>query len=371
MPSQKTLKEVVGHWGPRFWVAGVDPNDLEILLQDITDWDDWLRKWSNLGDFHYQLGEEALADGNNLTAAEAYVRAAMYYHFGQFMFFHYPEEKKAAIIKRVNAYAKGAPYFSVPAVAVEIPFENTTLPAYLRIVDSSKPGPCVIVLPGADSSKEQIHTLENSFLAREISTLGMDGPGQGITRYQMPMRQDYYKAVNAAIDYLVHCGKVDPEQISIVGTSFGGFLALQAACFEPRLKSAACVGGFYDFSGWDNYSSLMKTNFTFLFGKDNWDEAKEFSQGLTLKGILQQVKCPLLVVHGKLDKIAPVETLQKIKEETATEVELVIYDQGNHVCNNIAYLYRPLIADWTKKKLTSERVIKKSGNQVNDIFGGS
>lgn len=354
MSSEKTMKEVVGHWGPRFWVAGVDPNDLEILLSNIKDWDDWLEKWSNFGDFHYQLGEEALAVGNTLTAADAYVRAAMYYHFGQFMFFHRPQEKKEAIIKRVNAYAKGAPYFPVPAQAVEIPFENVTLPAYLRLVDTQKPGPCVIVLPGADSCKEQIHTMENAFLARGISTLGMDGPGQGITRYQMPMRQDYYKAVNAAVDYLVNCEKVNPEQISLVGTSFGGFLALQAACFEARLQSAASVGGFYSFSGWDSYSELMKNNFTSLFGKENWDDAKAFSQGLTLEGILHQVKCPLMVVHGRLDKIAPVETLERIKEEAATEVELVVYEQGNHVCNNIAYLYRPLIADWTKKKLTKK-----------------
>lgn len=352
MNGAKTMNEVVGHWRPRFWAAGVDPNDLEILLSTITDWDEWLEKWSTFGDYHNQLGDSAIAAGNMVTAAEAYVRASMYYHFGQFMFFHRLQEKEEAIRKRVDSYLKAAPYLTPEALSVEIPFEETTLPAYLRLAKAGEPGPCVIVLPGADSCKEQLHTLENTFLARGISTLGLDGPGQGITRYQMPMRQDYHKAVSAAVDYLVNSGKVDPEQIGIVGTSFGGFLALQSVCFEHRLKSAVCVGGFYDFSGWDGYSDLMKNNFTFLFGKEDWEQARIFAMSLSLKGILKNAQTPILVVHGRKDAIAPVSTIQKIKEEAASEVELMIYDQGNHVCNNIAYLYRPLSADWSRLQLT-------------------
>ena len=30
---------------------------------------------------------------------------------------------------------------------------------------------------------------------------------------------------------------------------------------------------------------------------------------------------------------------------------LVMYPDGNHVCNNIAYKYRPLMADWMSEKL--------------------
>jgi 2,6-dihydroxypseudooxynicotine hydrolase len=28
-----------------------------------------------------------------------------------------------------------------------------------------------------------------------------------------------------------------------------------------------------------------------------------------------------------------------------------MYPDGNHVCNNIAYKYRPLMADWLKEHL--------------------
>jgi len=32
---------------------------------------------------------------------------------------------------------------------------------------------------------------------------------------------------------------------------------------------------------------------------------------------------------------------------------VVAYDEGNHVCNNLPYLYRPLAADWIGEQLRS------------------
>ena len=33
----------------------------------------------------------------------------------------------------------------------------------------------------------------------------------------------------------------------------------------------------------------------------------------------------------------------------------MLYDDGNHVCNNIPWKYRPLTADWLKEKLALQR----------------
>jgi 2,6-dihydroxypseudooxynicotine hydrolase len=29
----------------------------------------------------------------------------------------------------------------------------------------------------------------------------------------------------------------------------------------------------------------------------------------------------------------------------------VLFEDGNHVCNNIPYKYRPLVADWLREQL--------------------
>jgi hypothetical protein len=70
------------------------------------------------------------------------------------MWDHKPEEKEAGARKKVAVFHKGAPYQRPPVEIVDIPFENTAMPGYLRL-GTREPGPCVILLPGSDSSKEQ------------------------------------------------------------------------------------------------------------------------------------------------------------------------------------------------------------------------
>lgn len=38
-------------------------------------------------------------------------------------------------------------------------------------------------------------------------------------------------------------------------------------------------------------------------------------------------------------------------ERVKADKEWVLYPEGNHVCNNIPHLYRPLMADWLADRL--------------------
>ena len=40
------------------------------------------------------------------------------------------------------------------------------------------------------------------------------------------------------------------------------------------------------------------------------------------------------------------------RQSKGPRAELVAYPDGNHVCNNIPYKYRPLVADWIREKIT-------------------
>ena len=59
---------------------------------------------------------------------------------------------------------------------------------------------------------------------------------------------------------------------------------------------------------------------------------------------------PALLVTGKLDRIIPPEQTERIAHE-APNAAFVVFDDGNHVCNNIPYKYRPLVADWLMQEL--------------------
>ena len=64
-----------------------------------------------------------------------------------------------------------------------------------------------------------------------------------------------------------------------------------------------------------------------------------------------KIKQPLLIIHGKLDRLVPWGEAVKIVDAVGLNAELAMFENGNHVCNNIPYIYRPLTADWLKEKL--------------------
>jgi hypothetical protein len=56
------------------------------------------------------------------------------------------------------------------------------------------------------------------------------------------------------------------------------------------------------------------------------------------------------MVTGKLDRLIPWEQTKRIADEAA-QGRFVLYEEGNHVANNVPYKYRPLVADWLAEEL--------------------
>lgn len=84
--------------------------------------------------------------------------------------------------------------------------------------------PCVIIIAGMDSRKEEMRGLENEFLARGMATVTYDGPGQGET-WKNVKTHDSEKAVSAIVDFLVSRPEVDPGRIGVYGWAMGGYFA--------------------------------------------------------------------------------------------------------------------------------------------------
>jgi len=43
--------------------------------------------------------------------------------------------------------------------------------------------------------------------------------------------------------------------------------------------------------------------------------------------------------------------MEQIAREAGGPVKLVLYPEGNHVCDNVAYKARPLMGDWMAQQL--------------------
>ena len=54
----------------------------------------------------------------------------------------------------------------------------------------------------------------------------------------------------------------------------------------------------------------------------------------------------MLVVFGAGDRLISPAHGERLAKAAAGPTELVVYPEGNHVCFNISYKFRPLTADW-------------------------
>jgi pimeloyl-ACP methyl ester carboxylesterase len=339
------VQAAIDNWAPRFVSQGVDFNDFLSTTATIERWDDWLGAWVETADVHHALAEEAEAAGDGRTAGEAYVRAALCYHFGKFVWLVDLDRHREATECAIACIYAAHRHLDPAAKRVEVPFEGETLVGNLR-QPAGAAVPLVLLLPGLDSTKEEFFNWEEVFLARGLATFSFDGPGQGESGFATHIRPDYEAAVSAALDVLAWDGPV-----GACGVSLGGYYAPRAAAREPRVRAVAGVSGAFNFGEcWDGLPPLTREAFAHHSGAEDEEDARSKALELDLATVIAELDRPALMVTGKLDRIIPWEQTKRIADE-APNGQFVLYEEGNHVCNNIPYKYRPLVADWLAKEL--------------------
>src|SRR4051812_13853984 len=207
--TDPTVDHVLKTWAPRMIVQGIDYNDLMTTGERIGTWDDWCRAWCATAAGHEEFARKAEAEGNRESATESYLMASMAYHFGCNNSPQNLDEYIPAAKKRVECYAKAAPYLNPPAVRHEVPFENFRMASYLRVPSGNTKPPVVLIISGLESTKEEARTMEDGFLRRGVATFTFDGPGQGESWFQGGLIVEFERATSAVIDYLEKIPAVD------------------------------------------------------------------------------------------------------------------------------------------------------------------
>ncbi len=296
---------------------GVFYPDLLRLRSRIRTWEGWLAELGRLGDEYETLAHEAEARGHSISVGEHYWQAAICWHFAQFLWFDRPAEKLHALKRKVELYLRGAPLFDPPAERVEVEFEGTRIPGYLRLpprLDGR--APLAILLGGLDSTKEESYHFENACLRRGLATFSFDGPGQGEYLTQRPLAPDFERYSAAVIDHLAKRPEIDSERIGAVGRSLGGYFAARAAAYNKRLRACVVFGALYDLSQFDSIPARTQMGFRFVTGIANPAEAKATAQAyVDLAGITQRIRQLIYILHGALDVLFPVGQAQRLYDE--------------------------------------------------------
>ena len=336
----------------RMLADGMLLQDVRAAAQGIDDWRDWCRFFIGLAHEHERLGKQALDAGYAVSASAHLVRGALCAHYGQFLYFEFPAIKQEAVELKIRLYRDAASLMVPPAQALEIPFEHSHLPGYLRLPSGHAPFPVVVIVGGLDAAKEDMHQFASLCLERGLATVVFDGPGQGECFYRgLYLRENFHEAVSAVIDQLSTQPELDSSRIGILGRSLGGFLAPQAAAFDKRIKACVAWGALYDLGSFDHKPPLIRDGYRFLSGAADWVQAKRLTAWISLAQTAASITCPLYIVHGEKDNSVPPDDARRLAREASGPVKLRIVENSIHCNHEVAHMIRPEMADWLSKEL--------------------
>lgn len=342
---------------------GADANECFRTVARIPDKDfeAWHREWMKTGEHIEGLAQNAARKGHTVTAKDSYIRAFAYYRTAQFWLGHEDPRKDSALLRALDCFGKanglGAPSYE----RVEIPFEGTTLPGYFCPAQGRKKGkgPVVLYVGGADTFAEQLLFMGVSRITkRGMHCMTMTGPGQGevVRVKKLFTRPDYEKPIGAALDYLEKRKEVNPEKMAVMGVSMGGYYAARGSALDQRIAACLLFGACY--SALDDlydYFPPIRHSLQWIVGAKSPEEARERYAKFTLQGVIEKMKCPLLINHGADDFIVSPAAAKKTYDGARCPKEMRIWNAeegGSAHCmgDNRAQAYAYMF-DWLAEKL--------------------
>ena len=339
------------------------------LKAHVGDNEKWWEEWTAMAARIEGFAAEAERAGRQLTAGSYYLRAAIYYFCGE-RFIPPSERKRETYRSCLRCFEKGIARRYPSIERVTVPYEGTTLPAWLYKADVAGPAPAVVMFDGLDNAKEMSVLFAGVEIARRgIHTLAIDGPGQGeaLRLQDLPSRYDYEVPARAAFDYLRERREVDARRIAVMGFSMGGYYAPRAAAFEPRFAACVAWGGHFDYhEAWVRRRRIMETGGTkvsapqfqlpWVLGMPDMEACMKKLEGYRLAGVAERIRCPFYCIHGENDGIVPLEFAQRLFEAVGSRDKtlkvLTAHDGGSDHCQeDNRQVGANLVADWLAERL--------------------
>jgi len=295
------------------------------------------KMWREAAEQHEALARRAQARGFLATATAHYDHAIEAYRMAQHPIFYDDNPVKLSLYRKlcemVDRRSECAAY---PIERVEIPFDDgKTISCLLHLLPDRRRAPCIVYVPGMDQTKEVFpRAAHNIAIPRGFHVLAMDGPGQGSSNIQKirAVGDSYERAGAAVIDSLLGRPEIDPSKIAIYGISMGSYWSLRLASYDHRM--AAVASGVACFNPnhtiFTQSSPRFKQMFMYMAGMDDEDEFDAMAQTMTVRGYVDKVRCPTLLVSGEFDPLCPLEDAIEVFEALRVPKELWVLENQFH-----------------------------------------
>lgn len=318
----------------------------------------WVYEWVQVAEaaMAAAAADPAAAD-RHLTEALAYFTIASWPHLGD-------DADRAALVRARDAYlALGA---SLPVPVAHVPFSvgDSTTKGFLHLPPGEGPFPVILFTYGSDVTKEDgLRLFTSELLHRGIALFSVDMPGIGEAA-QLSLLEGSDQVLTGARLFLATHPAIDPAQIYIVGTSFGGNAAARTFLTQEVAGVISMCGPLHSAfmappEVFDSLPALTVDGVKArvgLKGKSSVALAEVAPQlSLKVQGLFDGpvIDTPLLIFTTNRDPVAPLSDLAGLTAR-ASNVETLIIDEVGHCPPRI--VRQPVVARWV-----SDRIAESGG----------
>jgi len=197
-------------------------NDDE-MLSEMRNVSPLIHNYSEFIEEFLKLYEKSLQNGHKLRAAH-YLRTAEFY-----MTLDNPQKE---IYRKQFIFLMREHFKISDDMHHLVPYRDGMISAY-RFTPENPKG-TFVVFGGFDSYVEEMFKTILAMNESGFDVVFFDGPGQGATLedYHIPMTHEWEKPVKAVLDFF------KLEDVTLIGVSLGGYLAMRAAAHDERIKRA-------------------------------------------------------------------------------------------------------------------------------------
>jgi dipeptidyl aminopeptidase/acylaminoacyl peptidase len=223
-------------------------------------------------------------------------------------------------------------------------FDGLSVPALFTTPkrdEHEPPHPVVVDIHGGPESQRRPsfsglsqYLLSNGYALFEPNVRGSTGYGKEYTHLDdVRKRMDSVKDVREGLDWLAEREEIDQDRAVAYGGSYGGFMVLACLAEYPdRWAGGVDVVGIANFV-------------TFLENTGEWrrelreaeygslEDDRDFLESISPINNADEIRAPLLVMHGANDPRVPVKEAEQIAEsveKNGVPVEKLIFDDEGH-----------------------------------------
>ena len=238
-----------------------------------------------------------------------------------------------------------------------------------QLADAKNPRPLMLRVHGGPTGQARPswrpiiqYLVGQGYAVFDYNFRGSTGFGKTFARLDNGrLRPDAVRDVEDAVRWLVENERIDQQRMAIMGGSYGGYLTNAAVGEFPGLFKAAV--SFVGVSDWvralEQASPALKASDRIEYGDINDPKDRAFFASISPLAKADQVRTPMVVVHGANDPRDPVTEsdafVRKVREQEVEVKYLRFADEGHSLrkLGNRVTAYRT-IADFLADKLGAQ-----------------